>query len=372
MLNNQNKSSSNADFEILVNRFFSGVASVNEMDRLEKLLEDTDNSLAFEEYARLHFQVYCYKWSQQQEPLIKIPRVSRKRRFLLPVAAITLLLIGLYVFRPIALDLTLQPDDLPVTLTLEQGDIIPIDKNFTEVHDSTGRVLSKKEADVLVYSKNTLVEMWNTLTVPKGKTFQVILSDSSKVILNAGSTLRYPVQFKSGEERSVFLTGEAYFDIQHDPNRPFWVRSGAIQIEVLGTQFNVMNYPEEDRIDVILVSGGLALQAEDAPTLKLHPNQLGRYDLSQKKFDRIPVNPKPYIEWRNGRIIFRGQTFGQIAKRLERTYNIAIEIKNSELAQTQFFASFNTDDSIIDVLKYFQKVHEIDFKVIDRQTVLIQ
>lgn len=150
-----------------------------------------------------------------------------------------------------------------VTLQLEDG-------SLKEINEATIQVISTKEGEVtlsqngnkLLYAdvdqKIDTVIHYNTLTVPYGKMFDVVLSDVTLVMLNSGSKLRYPVNFVEGGERGVYLAGEAYFEVTENKEHPFIVHSDKMNIRVLGTKFNVSAYPDDDQTTAVLAFGNIA------------------------------------------------------------------------------------------------------------------
>src|SRR5690606_25698590 len=123
--------------------------------------------------------------------------------------------------------------------------------------------------------------------IPKGKKFQIQLSDGTLVHLNAGSSLRYPVDFLSEGPRQVFLSGEAYFDVAKNASNPFIVNVDDLEVRVLGTQFNVSAYSEDEYIDVVLVEGSVNLNKKEGDMVELSPGQKGSY---KQNSDSITVN----------------------------------------------------------------------------------
>src|SRR5690606_14812611 len=185
------------------------------------------------------------------------------------------------------------PKDEIITLQLDNGTIQPIDVNGTkEVKDSKGNVIGTQNQNQISYSKaaEKTALVFNTLKIPKGKKFQIQLSDGTMVHLNAGSSLRYPVDFLSEGPRQVFLSGEAYFDVAKNASNPFIVNVDDLEVRVLGTQFNVSAYIEDEYIDVVLVEGSVNLNKKDrieGDVVELFPGQKGSY---KQNSDSITVN----------------------------------------------------------------------------------
>ena len=176
-----------------------------------------------------------------------------------------------------------------ITLQLENGDVQVIEELGNKaLKDSKGNTIGTQNGNVLHYSKGAKAEklVYNTLTVPYGKRFDIVLSDNTHVFLNAGSSLRYPVNFIKGKNREVFLEGEAFFEVTKDTQHPFVVNAHEINVRVLGTKFNVSAYPESLATKTVLVEGAVGLyktetyKAENATLMT--PGDLATLDKKQK------------------------------------------------------------------------------------------
>ena len=269
----------------------------------------------------------------------------------------------------------LVPEDEPITLELDNGTIQTIDiTGKKEVRDSDGNIIGAQEQNQISYSHAVQKEdlVFNTLKIPHGKKFQLVLSDSTIVHLNAGSSLRYPVAFLTEGPREVFLTGEAYFDVTKNVSNPFVVNVNELDVKVLGTQFNVSAYDEDKNIDVVLVEGAVSLdnkkELEDA-VVTLTPGQKGSFDYASKGILVNKVNTSQYTSWMQGHLVFRNLTFNQILAKLERHYNIELENSNIALGKEIFNASFN-DVKIDEVLSYFNDTHEIDYTIQENKVII--
>ena len=168
----------------------------------------------------------------------------------------------------------------------------------------------------------------NQLIIPYGKTSQVILSDGTKVFLNAGSRLVYPENF-NGKSREVFLVGEAFFEVKPDQNHPFIVQLRDLRVKVLGTRFNVSAYPADDVIETVLTEGKVHLEKNNAGVFdkatEMVPDQLASFNRTSKETILRRVNTEYYTLWTAGILKFESTDLNRITKRLERFYNIRFE-----------------------------------------------
>ena len=269
----------------------------------------------------------------------------------------------------------LVPKDDSITLELDNGTIQTIDVNgVIEVRDSEGNVVGSQQQNKIRYSKASEKEVlvFNTLTIPNGKKFQIELSDGTLVHLNSGSSLRYPVNFLSGGPRQVFLSGEAYFDVAKSESDPFIVNIDELDVKVLGTQFNVSAYGEDEFIDVVLVEGAVGLRKKDqlqADVVKLSPGQKGSYKQVSESIIVNEVDTSLYISWMQGHLVFRDLTFNNILKKLERHYNVEIINFNEVLGNEVFNARFDSV-AIEEVLGYFNDIHSIDFRIEENKVII--
>ena len=262
----------------------------------------------------------------------------------------------------------LVPANEAITLQLGDGTIKVIDpESNKEVRDGNGNLVASQERHQLNYQDTGDVEelVYNTLTVPYGKRFDVVLSDGTVVFMNSGTELKYPIAFLKEGHREIYIEGEAYFDVAPDTGRPFVVNAGDLDVEVLGTQFNVLAYPEDVVTDVVLVEGSVGLTKGDImENVVLSPGEKGMFDRGSNTIAARKVNTGIYTAWRTGELVFRRTPFENLAKKLERHYNVSIVIENEALKQEVFSASFN-NETIETVLGFLNDSYDIDYAIVD-------
>ncbi|WP_187269554.1 FecR family protein [Flagellimonas hymeniacidonis] len=269
----------------------------------------------------------------------------------------------------------LVPKNESVLLELHDGRIDTIDVNQSKsMKSQNGILVARQEKDRITYENSDTKELsFNTIRVPYGKRFSVNLSDGTEVFLNSGSSLKYPVSFLDTGQRSVFVKGEAYFDVAPDASRPFIVRTDLTEVKVLGTRFNVSAYEEDDFIDVALVEGAVNLRplsgAKKNTLTPMNPGQLARFGKLTGEISLVDVNTNLYTMWMQNRLVFRNQTFDDILRKLERHYNVDFENHNEKLGREEFNATFYRV-GVDSVLNYFNKAHEIDFKIMNNKVII--
>lgn len=206
-----------------------------------------------------------------------------------------------------------------------------------------------------LYSNNTTVE------VPNGSQSTIYLNDGTKVKLNAGSKLIYPNSF-NGDTRQVQLSGEGYFEVTHNPEHPFVVSAGEIEVRVLGTEFNVMAYPEYNRIETTLIDGKVALNRIGANTkpMVLKPGQKATYSNGKLSLEHADIQLE--TNWTKNSFYFKSTPFSELVMRLERWYAVDIEYKTEDFKDITFTGKFRNNETIWQVLDAIQITTAIRYK----------
>ncbi|MFV0417633.1 MAG: FecR family protein [Dysgonomonas sp.] len=187
---------------------------------------------------------------------------------------------------------------------------------------------------------------------PYGTRSFLNLPDSSKVWLNAGSSIKYPVRFADGERR-VTLIGEAYFKVKSDEKNPFIVHTEEIDIRATGTEFNVDAYKEDERTAVTLVAGKVNVKSRYDKTMQLRPNERINYEHSSEKFNLSKTDTYKWCSWKDGILAFRNDRLEYVFKRLGQMYNIDFVIKDRSVASYVYHATFEGEslDEILYLLE---------------------
>jgi ferric-dicitrate binding protein FerR (iron transport regulator) len=202
----------------------------------------------------------------------------------------------------------------------------------------------------------------SVIYAPMGARVAFNLPDGTTGFLNSGSKLSYALPFSNN--RKISLEGEAWFDVVHNEKQPFEISAGESKIKVLGTSFNVSAYSEERYVEVVLQNGKVEFSDNvRAGQVVMKPSE--RLVFRDKKVFVDAVDPSKYKGWTDGKLIFRGDNMAEVARRIERWYDVKVEIADKNLDQFSFRATFK-DDSLLEVLKLLSMTSPIDFKIVPR------
>jgi ferric-dicitrate binding protein FerR (iron transport regulator) len=200
---------------------------------------------------------------------------------------------------------------------------------------------------------------------PPGMLSTVVLPDGSKVILNAGTTISYPNVFTAGN-REIEIEGEAFFEVVHDAGRPFTVNAGELDVEVLGTQFNVKAYMDDERIEVSLAQGKVGIRREGVnEQVVLAPGDQTCYDKSTRSLIKRSVNITHYTSWKNGVYYFRALPLKEIAKQLERIFDVRIHTASPEIGNIIITGDFVRSENLIHILRVITTDKRLKYKIED-------
>lgn len=310
----------------------------------------------------------------------KVLKLSTKFN-LLKYAAIFVGIIGLsyFFYSKMNIDSTHEfLSDPQITLELSNGAVEVIEENVEKVVvEHQGKPLGVQKGDLISYENEDKAETlaYNKLSVPYGKTFKLELSDGTKVVLNAGSTLKYPVQFVEGKSRSVHLEGEALFEVTRNEKDAFIVNAAHLNTQVFGTVFNVSSYANDPLSEVVLVEGKVGVYQGDtgfneAEDSYMAPGQLATIENGKGSAITIKeVAVEEYIAWVDGIMYFRNEQFSRIIKKLERHYNIQIENEYTDLNEERFTAKFDVEN-IENALNAFKKIEDFNYKFSNNKIII--
>lgn len=203
------------------------------------------------------------------------------------------------------------------------------------------------------------------INCPNGSKTQLRLADGSIVWLNSGSTLSYNDDFGKSN-RKLKLQGEAYLEVAHNEKLPLIVEAGQLAIKVLGTEFNVSAYNDNNEIKVFLLKGSVCLSDDndkDEQLVVLNPMEKAVYNIETGKLDVSEAKSDLELSWMRNRLIFRGESFADIVRALQRSYGVKINIHNKSLENRRFAGDFNLNDPIEKVFKIMASNNNLKYTI---------
>lgn len=213
----------------------------------------------------------------------------------------------------------------------------------------------------IAQNPKTTDESFTTIYCAFGDKTSVFLPDSSQVWLNSGSKLTFNNNFKNGS-RQLYLEGEGYFSVKKDAENPFLINTSDLNVKVLGTEFNLKAYPDEDDVSVTLVNGSLQVNNSES-TAMVVPNQKLLY---KKETHKLTVEDltdlAPETEWTNGRLVFRNVSLEELERKLERWFDVEIEFADEEVKERRFSGTLERE-SILEVISYFGISQYVDYQI---------
>lgn len=235
------------------------------------------------------------------------------------------------------------------------------EKDGTKVHNHGG---------ALSYVSSSGAEqktVYNTLIVPRGGEYRIILPDGTRAWLNAASSLRYPTQF-NGKERKVYLDGEGYFEVAENAKEPFVVHAGNTDVTVLGTRFDVSSYRNDALQKVVLAEGAVRVNAGNKDVL-LKPG-LGAFIQKDENISVSRVNVDAVLGWKNGMFIFDGESLGSIMKKMERWYNVQVQYEDGVNSKFHFTGRIKRFENITGLLNLIELTGKVKFGVVGNEVVV--
>lgn len=322
-----------------------------------------------------------YQQIQTTQGLQKYRKRYRSHSVRLPVrwmsaAAIGLLLIGVGIHLLVRIPpetvrvVNIQPGASKAVLIMADGQVKELEETKeTETIELTG-VTVRNSGDEIRYTPrpgdslaiSQFSREHNILKTPTGGEYKLILSDGTRVWLNSQSILRYPVNF-TDKERLVYLEGEAYFDVAYDDKCPFIVNTRTeVNVQVLGTAFNIRAYPDEAQIETVLEQGSVKMW-QYSNSVTLVPGTKGVFNKNNGEFSTQEVNTELYTAWYKGQYVFEEETIENILTRLSRWYDIHVFFADQKARNMVFSGSIRKYGTIHQFLQAVEMTGGIRFQV---------
>ncbi len=256
-------------------------------------------------------------------------------------------------------------------LTLADGSQIVLDSAGNGILAQQGDTKIVKTQDgQLIYNTvgQAAKEMaYNTLATPRGGQYKLTLPDGSKVWLNAASSLKYPVAF-TGNDRRVEISGEAYFEIAKDASKPFKVQLDQMEVEVLGTHFNINGYNDEDVVCTTLLEGSVKINTKDGSN-SLKPGQQAQLEKTGKMTLVNNADLEETMAWKDGNFQFENSDIHTVMRQINRWYDVEIEYQGT--VSKHFLGTISRNVKLSSVLAMLQQTGEVKFRIEGRKVVVM-
>jgi hypothetical protein len=211
-------------------------------------------------------------------------------------------------------------------------------------------------------------EAFNQLVVPKGKRSSLTFSDGTKLYLNSGSHVIYPVTFNK-KLREIYISGEAYLEVVHDDKWPFIVKTDHLNVKVLGTQFNIKSYPDEINSSVVLVKGSVQTIVKSQKIVMME-NELFTLDNATEKASLGKINVLEYVSWKDGWMYCTNERIESIAKKLSRYYDVNIQFNESKVKDMTLTGKLDLKSECKEVFDVISFIAPVEYKIVEGKIIL--
>lgn len=367
-----------SDEEKIIEKYLSNEAlSQEEQKTLHKWMQDEGKRRRFVEFQRIRSAIYALgvdklidtekSWDKLNQQL---GAHKRNLRFL-PYAAAAIMVIGLGISWGVlthrherntpTLPISQQvvPGQKQAILTLSTGQQVVLSDSLSPMLEKNGTTIHNTGCQLVYNPTDTSqIQVYNTVTVPRGGEYKLVLSDGSIIWVNSESEITYPVTF-SANKREITLKGEAFFEIQKDSKRPFIVKTNQFDIRVTGTQFNVRSYPQ-DVPSATLTEGSIQLEQSNHIT-HLVPGQQASLINGEIQIQKVDLEEA--VAWRYEAFCFKQRPLESLLNEIARWYDIEIFYQNNEVRNYHFTAWFRRSTPIQELINILEKTEQIKLEL---------
>jgi len=261
-------------------------------------------------------------------------------------------------------------DNVQLVLSTNQKITIEGQETHLEYEEEGWVNINKNEKLEVANDKEAEQTFYNQLVVPAGKRSMITFNDGTRVWVNSGSKLVYPVNFEK-TKREVCVEGEIYLDVVPDPKRPFIVHTSLLDVKVLGTQFNVSAYTDQPDLQVVLVNGEVEIQQNGSSKEILKPNQMFSYNDKSQEFSTSIVDVADYIAWKDGYYPFYSQDLGTVLAKLSKYYGVQFKW-NEKVRKIRCSGKLDLKEDLQAVISALEKTAPVDIqKISEREYTVI-
>lgn len=380
--------------QYLLDRYTKGLGSEEEIKELFALLKEEDPGGMLERKIRELWNsdqhtdsLSATDWDNIYQSIVSTPVVRRKRfawrRAIIAVACLVIVVSATFLWvqrtrgkeNSIARNERTTPvnDALPgqskARLTLANGEVILLDSAGPGKLTTQGNMDVMNEGNGIAYSgeQQSSEVMYNTLTTQRGEQYPLTLADGTKIWLNAASSIRFPVAF-TGKKRVVEMTGEAYFEVAHNPDQPFIVKKPGsdLSVQVLGTHFNVNAYDDESMVKVSLLEGSVKVN-KGLSSGMLKPGQQAQVKNSGVKVVS-DIDLEGVLSWKNGYFSFKHTDLPTMLRQLSRWYDVDVVFETS-VPDMQIGGGITRNTNLSQVLKILKELN-VKFEIKGKQLIV--
>lgn len=258
---------------------------------------------------------------------------------------------------------SIVPGGMKAELRLADGSTVCLSGGrMDSLPEQSGSAIVAGDKGVSYEDRQPMNELvYNTLRIPRGGEYSLILGDGTVVFLNSETELRYPVQFV-GDERRVFLSGEAYFEVKRNEAKPFIVETEHSKVEVLGTSFNLRSYSDEEKVAATLVEGKVRLVSDDNKNISLMPGEQGVVD-KMGHLTKREVDTYIYTAWKDGSFVFRKQPLEEVMRIIARWYDVNVYFIDASQRNISFSGNIKRYDDFEKIIEMLQMTGSTRFEV---------
>lgn len=386
------------NWQFLIEKFTKNTCTKEEFDQILKLVEQDHDNAGLTKELRKNWEMAgnenkgsAIDWEEKfslllhevegDAPVISLYTHQRKMWLMKWAAVASVLLLlsvgGYFSFyskneHPIEITKTIDkavkrnneiaPGGNKASLTLADGSTIDLDsaKNGTLARQGNIKIIKGEDGKLLYYvdQQNSTIAGYNTISTPRGGKYEIVLSDGTKVWLNAASSLKFPTSFK-GKVRDVTLIGEGYFEVSKNVSMPFHVTVNDMTVEVLGTHFNVNAYNDESSISTTLLEGSVKVKKEgytdlETQTFILEPGEQANLAKNGKLKINRDANIEEAVAWKDDNFEFNNTAIPAIMRQVSRWYDVEVDYKGS-MPERRFTGKISRNvnlSQLIDMLQY--------------------